>query len=50
LNLSYELLLAVATVIANAAITWGIVRTQLEWLRRDVDDLRERVLPIRKGT
>jgi hypothetical protein len=34
-------LIAVGTIAGNALVTWGIVRTQLQWLRRDVDDLRE---------
>lgn len=29
-----------ATTALNAAVTWGIVKTQLAWLRRDVDELR----------
>lgn len=36
-----ELAIAVGTVVANALVTWGMLRMQLQWLRRDVDDLRE---------
>lgn len=32
---------AFITLVVNAAVTWGIVKTQLAWLRRDVDELRE---------
>lgn len=34
----------------NACITWGVVRTQLAWLRRDVDELRAVMLSGRKLT
>lgn len=33
--------MVVLGVVLNAAVTWGIVKTQLQWLRRDVDELRE---------
>lgn len=32
-----NLLLAVLTVAANALVTWGVISTKLDWLRRDVD-------------
>lgn len=32
------------TTAINAAVTWGIVKTQLAWLRRDVDELRDKLL------
>lgn len=32
-------MLMMVGIIANAAVTWGIVKTQLAWLRRDVDEL-----------
>lgn len=36
--------LVLITSAVNAAVTWGIVKTQLAWLRRDVDELRDRLL------
>lgn len=33
--------LVLITTLINSAVTWGIVKTQLQWLRRDVDELRE---------
>lgn len=27
------------TAVVNMAVTWGVVKTQLQWLRRDVDIL-----------
>lgn len=35
-----QVVLAFATVLVNAAVTWATVRTQVQWLRRDVDELR----------
>lgn len=38
-----NLLLIGATALLNGAVTWGIVKTQLAWLRRDVDMAHERI-------
>lgn len=41
-----ELLVAFIGAVLNAAVTWGVVSTQLRWMRRDIDGLmgwRERV-------
>ncbi|VWB15408.1 hypothetical protein BLA13014_00430 [Burkholderia aenigmatica] len=33
------LLPMLVSAVLNAAVTWGVVKTQLAWLRRDVDSL-----------
>lgn len=33
-------LVAIITTCLNAAVTYGIVKTQIAWLRRDVDEVR----------
>ena len=38
-----NILLIAATALLNGAVTWGIVKTQLAWLRRDVDMAHERI-------
>lgn len=35
--------IALLTAGINAAVTWGIISTKLEWLRRDVDLAHERL-------
>lgn len=35
-----QFLFGVVMVVVNAAVTWATVRTQVAWLRRDVDELR----------
>ena len=35
--------IAVITALINGAVTWGIISTKLQWLRRDIDDLKIRV-------
>lgn len=30
--------IAVATIVINGAVTWGVVSTKLAWMRRDLDD------------
>lgn len=36
-------LIAMGTILANAAMTWGIMTVKLAWLRSDVDQLVTRV-------
>ncbi len=36
-------LIALATAAVNGAVTWGVVSTKLEWLRRDVDAAHARL-------
>lgn len=33
----------VISALVNAAVTWGVISTKLAWLRRDVDDVRDRL-------
>lgn len=37
------LLIALGTAVINGAVTWGVVSTKLEWLRRDVDAAHSRL-------
>lgn len=39
-----QVLFGLAMVVINAAVTWATVRTQVAWLRRDVDELRAYML------
>lgn len=41
--MSENLMLLVAGAIINGAVTWGVVSTKLEWMRRDIDALLSRV-------
>lgn len=43
-----ELALAVLGIIANGAVTWGVVSTKLDWLRRDLDNLAMRLSIMEK--
>lgn len=38
-----SLLLLLASAIVNGAVTWGVVSTKLEWMRRDLDALADRL-------
>lgn len=38
-----QLFLILATAAINGAVTWGVVKTQLAWLRRDVDLAHARI-------
>lgn len=38
-----DLLLLALSAVLNGGVTYGVVKTQLAWLRRDVDELREHV-------
>lgn len=44
--MSDPLLIAVLTAAANGLVTWGVVSTKLAWMRRDIDELRERMRSI----
>lgn len=35
--------IAIFSAIFNGAVTWGIISTKLQWLRRDVDSLIKRM-------
>lgn len=41
--MSETLQIVLASALMNGAVTWGVMTTKLAWLRRDVDDLKERV-------
>lgn len=41
-----QALLVLVTVLANGAVTYGVIKTQLAWLRRDVDLAHERINKI----
>ena len=36
-------LLALASAIATGLVTWGAIRVELRWLRRDVDHAHKRI-------
>jgi hypothetical protein len=40
--------LALLTAVVNGAVTWGVVSTKLAWLRRDVDDIRSRLMHLER--
>lgn len=37
------MVLLLASAVINGAVTWGVVSTKLEWMRRDLDALAERM-------
>lgn len=41
--MSEPIQIVLVTAMVNAAVTWGIISTKLDWLRRDIDDLKARV-------
>ena len=41
--MSEAVLIGLVTACLNGAVTWGVVSTKLAWMRRDLDDLGERV-------
>lgn len=41
--MSENLLLVLASAVANGLITWGVVTTKLDWMRRDLDDHHTRL-------
>lgn len=41
--MSDNLLLLLGGAIINGAVTWGVVSTKLDWMRRDIDALISRV-------
>lgn len=49
--MSDVVLIAIGSALLNAAVVWGVVRTELKYLRRDVDHAHERldVFLDRKG-
>ncbi|MES2249208.1 MAG: hypothetical protein V4645_18150 [Pseudomonadota bacterium] len=43
MNWSPELLLTLGGIAVNAAVTWGVLSTKLDFLRRDVDHAHKRI-------
>ena len=43
MSLTPETLLTLAGVAINAAVTWGVLSTKLDFLRRDVDHAHRRI-------
>lgn len=41
--MSDSLLMALASVVLNGAVTWGVVSTKLAWMRRDLDSHDSRI-------
>jgi hypothetical protein len=41
--MSETLGILLASAVINGAVTWGVVSTKLEWMRRDLDALAERM-------
>ena len=41
-------MLTVLGIILNGAVTWSVMSTKLEWLRRDVDDARRRLAMLER--
>lgn len=41
--MSENVLLLLLSAVVNGAVTWGVVSTKLEWFRRDLDSLAERL-------
>lgn len=41
--MSDNVLLLLLSAVVNGAVTWGVVSTKLEWFRKDLDSLAERM-------
>ena len=37
------MLTAMLSAVVQAAVTWGVISTKLAWIRKDIEDLRDRV-------
>lgn len=38
-----QLLMLLGGAIINGAVTWGVIRTKLDYLRRDIDTAHKRI-------
>lgn len=41
--MSETVALLILSAIINGAVTWGVVSTKLEWMRKDLDTIAERL-------
>lgn len=46
--MSEALAIALVTALVNGAVTWGVVSTKLAWMRRDIDDLMQRIRSLER--
>lgn len=45
-----ELSIAILGIIANAAVTWGVMSTKLDWMRRDIEDAKARLNQLERDS
>ncbi len=38
-----NLMILLVSAALNGAVTWGVVSTKLDWMRRDLDELAQRM-------
>lgn len=41
--MSETITLLIISAVLNGAVTWGVVSTKLEWMRKDLDTIAERL-------
>lgn len=41
--MSDTIIVLIVSAALNGAVVWGVVSTKLDWMRRDIDDLEDRV-------
>lgn len=44
-----ELVAIIGTALVNGLITWGVIRTEMKYLRRDVDHAQHRIDELAAG-
>lgn len=44
-----ELVAIIGTALVNGLITWGVIRTEMKYLRRDVDHAHHRIDELAAG-
>lgn len=42
MNLSDDLVFMLLSAILNGAVTWGVITTKIQWLRKDVDKITDK--------
>jgi len=45
---SENLLILIVSAAINGAVTWGVVSTKLDWMRRDLDELSDRLTHLER--